>query len=147
MTALMRPRIRTVALDFEGVLVSNALSLFIRDGVRELLEGLRTLRLDVVIYSSAPPHALGAAIDLLISGGAAPSWYGELPRVYAADGVKDLTRIDPDWRTVLLVDDQERGVVPIQRDQWIRVKEWEMPYDPDGELLRVLECVEARVGG
>lgn len=141
------PPISTVALDFEGVLVSNALSLFVRDGVAELLEGIRALGLELVVYSSAPPHALEAAIGTLVAEGHAPAWYAATARLYAADGMKDLRRVAEDVRTVLLVDDQERGVVPEQRAQWVRVNGWEMPYDADGELNRVLGVIRDRVRG
>ena len=47
---------------------------------------------------------------------------------------------------ILLVDDQERYVVPEQRAQWIPIAEWDVPYAPtDRELERVRGVIEARL--
>jgi hypothetical protein len=61
--------------------------------------------------------------------------------------VKDLSFVrDAAIEDVLLVDDQERYVIPAQRPQWIPIAEWDAPYGgEDRELERVRGVIEARL--
>jgi hypothetical protein len=63
--------------------------------------------------------------------------------------VKDLSFVrDAAVEEVLLVDDQERYVVPAQRSQWIPIAEWDAPYSrEDRELERARGAIEARLRG
>lgn len=146
--------VRVIALDLEGTLISGAVSQFPRPGLFGFLEFCFQAADRVVIFTSVREDLAREIVTRLVADGLAPVEaatsleYVEWPR----RGRKDLASVpgvSPD--EVVLVDDQERYVVPEQRSQWIPIAEFdpqfeEPPYTdpPDRELERVQAELSAR---
>lgn len=135
-----------VALDLEGTLISNAVSVFPRPGLAPFLEGVRRLADRVVVYTAVSPDAARRIVELLAEEGVAPRWWAEV-EIVTSGSVKDLSRIaDIGAGTVLLVDDRGDVLPPAQRSHLVHVAEYAPPYGPDDELVVVLQQIAARLG-
>ena len=134
---------QTLALDLEGTLISNAVSLFPRPGLHGFLEACSRLVPRVVVYTAVDAHRFRELARLLAGEGEVPEWFAELEHVPWSQRYKDLRLIpDADPASTRLVDDLEEAVHPEQREQWIPIA----PYDPrrdDRELSRVLRELRA----
>lgn len=135
-----------LALDLEGTLISNAMSVFPRPGLCAFLTFCKAKFQRVVIFTSVPSTLTGQILALLAAEGSAPAWFVDV-EVFTCERneKKDLQRLgDPDH--VILVDDQEGYILPGQRGSWIRVDEFMPPYaQDDGELARVQAVLEGKV--
>jgi hypothetical protein len=142
-----RARPRVLALDLESTLVSNAVSQFARPGLNDFLAWALSSFERVVLFTSVPePHAR-QVLRTLVEYGEAPPGTEHIEHVAWSGPVKDLCFVrDAAVEEVLLVDDQERYVVPAQRSQWIPIAEWDAPYSgEDRELERVRGVIEGRL--
>ena len=130
--------VRTLALDLEGTLISNAVSLFPRPGLFRFLESCRQLVPRLVVYTAVDEHRFRELGRLLAGEGEVPEWFAGLEHVAWSERYKDLRLIPgADPASTRLLDDLEEAVHPEQRAQWIPIA----PYDPrcdDDELSRVL---------
>lgn len=132
----------TIALDLEGTLISNAVSIFPRPGLYQFLFFCLENFERVVIYTSVPEPIARKIMEILCSEGSAPEAFSQL-EVFTCDRhmQKDLVKLGP-LGEVLLVDDQESYVVDIQRQFWIPVQEFMPPFvQADSELQRVKEKI------
>lgn len=145
----MSGRPRVIALDLEGTLISNALSVFPRPGLAAFLETCRASAPAVVLFTAVSSARVSQIQHLLADEGAAPRWFATLPQVAWHGHVKDLAFVTPaDPSQVLLVDDQEAYVAPGQREQWLPIREFAPPYpDDDRELERVAALIRSRTSG
>ena len=135
-----------LSLDLEGTLISNAVSVFPRAGLRDFLLACRTLCPRVVIFTAVPEPRFRDVARVLVQEEVAPEWFAALEYVVWQGSKKDLTCISgADPARALLVDDNEAYVLPEQRDRWIPVRPFESPYDPDRELERVLVEIRSRI--
>ena len=134
---------KVLALDLEGTLISNAVSVFPRPGLRELLESCCQVFNEIVLFTSVPEHRAREILNFLVDEGHAPAWFQEIEYVVWSGKYKDLnfvSGVTP--REVLLVDDQESYIHPEQKEQWLPIQEYAYPYE-DGD--RALVDLEKRI--
>jgi hypothetical protein len=129
---------KTLALDLEGTLISNAVSAFPRSGLFDFLVFCRDTFDRVVIFTSVPLTTARRLMGILAAEGSTPAWFADLDvTVCERHMQKDLELIGPPG-DVWLVDDQEAYVLPGQRNQWIPIHEFMPPFtQADRELARI----------
>ncbi|MBI2395070.1 MAG: hypothetical protein HYV09_36205 [Deltaproteobacteria bacterium] len=147
MSDARRPRV--LALDLESTLISNAVSQFARPGLASFLTWALAAFERVVLFTSVPEERATAILQLLISEGEAPPEAARIAYVQWSGRQKDLGFVRAaEVDEILLVDDQERYIVPEQRSQWVAIAEWDVPYAAtDRELDRVRAVLEERLSG
>jgi hypothetical protein len=143
----MAPPVRVLALDLENTLISNAVEVLARPGLADFLAWAISRFERVVLFTGVhEAHALSIIADL-VSVGDAPREALDIPYVRWSGPTKNLSFVeDAEIEEIILVDDQERFVVPDQRHRWIRIAEWDPPYPmTDAELARVRLAIEAMI--
>jgi hypothetical protein len=135
--------VKTLALDVEGTLISNAISLFPRPGLYRFLDTCREMFPHLVVYTGVREERFRRLAYQLISEENAPRWFGNLPHIHWSDAHKDLRQIpDSTLETTLIVDDFEGCIHPDQIDRWIPIEPFERPYSSsDTELTRVMRVL------
>lgn len=141
-------RIKVLALDLEGTLISNAVSVFPRPHLKLFLDRSRGMFERLVVFTTVSESRFRTIATTLASEGVVPSWFRELEYVDWSGPTKDLAFIPTcDAGEALLLDDLEAYVHPGQLERWVRIHQFEPPYaETDAELLRVLKGLEARLG-
>lgn len=136
-----------LALDLEGALISNAVSVFPRPGLFRFLICCRPLFERIVVFTTVTESRFRQIAATLAEEGFAPAWFTSIEYIPWSGPTKDLRFVpDTDVDHVLLVDDLELYVHPDQRTQWIPIGGFEPPFvEDDGELDRVLEQLARRV--
>jgi hypothetical protein len=136
---------KTLALDIEGTLISNAISQFPRPGLFEFLEFCRASFPRVVVYTAVEEKRFRRIACQLILEESAPRWFGNVPHVYWSGEYKDLTLIpDATVDSTWIVDDLEQCIHPDQKGRWIPIEPFERPYpSTDVELSRVKRVLAA----
>jgi hypothetical protein len=125
-----------LAFDLEGTLISNAVSVFIRPGLSELLAWASTRFTRVTLYTAVSTSRSRAVVAELAALGEVPRWFAEVEIVTQEGPCKDLHLLNSELGHVLLVDDQEAASCPAQRDRWVSVDCWDSPYPRDDTALR-----------
>lgn len=141
-------QIKVLALDLEGTLISNAVSVFPRPHLGHFLERCQWMFERLVVFTTVSEPRFRTIAATLASEGAVPSWFQDLEYAHWSGPTKDLTFI-PGCKAgeVLLLDDLEAYVHPGQLDRWVRIAQFEPPYaETDAELLRVLKGLEDQFG-
>lgn len=136
--------VKTLALDLEGTLISNAISQFPRPGLFEFLELCRSRFPDLLIYSGVREEKFRRVAAQLISDDVAPRWFGDLRHEHWVGDYKDLRRLKgTSLETTAIVDDQEDCIDPEQLRHWIKIEEFERPYpSSDNELERIAKILD-----
>jgi hypothetical protein len=137
-------RVKVLALDLEGTLISNAISQIPRPGLYHFLERCRDIFPRIVMFTTVNEAKFREIARLLVKEGAAPDWFATIEYVIWPGGTKDLTFVQgARWQDVLLVDDCEQYVHPKQERQWIQVDQFAHPYAAnDIALACVLDLLE-----
>lgn len=143
MTSSRIKHIHTLALDLEGTLISNAMSQFPRNGLYDFLTTCESLfGMDNIVMFTTVKEGLFREIAMrLYSENMLPKWFTTIRYIDWNGDIKDLTFVDEDPSRVLLVDDYEGVIHPQQKDQWLKIKPFESPYDPDNELSRLSQVI------
>jgi hypothetical protein len=139
-----------IALDLEGTLISNGMSQFPRPGLRDFLEALGSLEVEVVVYSTLSTSLIDEVLLNLSKDGAVPLWFLECRRMHWQGGCKSIRDVAVPGRNsaVLLVDDYEGYVCPGEEGHWIEVPTFSSPYQESSKvLLSVLQKIEAVLYG
>jgi hypothetical protein len=136
--------IQVLALDLEGTLISNAMSQIARPGLRDFLEFCGGAFPRIVIFTAVPEDRFRAIARMLVSEGSAPGWFAGIECIEWDGRVKDLRFIPgADPADIILIDDHEAYIHPLQRRQWISIRPFEAPYrEDDGELARVRSILD-----
>jgi hypothetical protein len=145
---MINSKIKVIALDLEGTLISNAMSQFPRPGLHQFLEFCHNTFERVVVCTAVSEERAQTIVKTLVECGDAPIWFSDSFEYVVWNGqYKDLKFVTGvDIHEVLLIDDQEAYVHPEQRDQWIPVKEYESPYpQDDNELVSVQDLIKAKI--
>ncbi len=136
-----------IALDLEGTLVSNAMSIFPRPGLHTFLTRCLEHGERVVVFTAVSTPRARSIVELLANEGTAPSWFGQVAIVEWSGPYKDLRFAGiEDPTTGLLVDDLESYILPEQKAQWISIEPYVSPYsDQDRELEVTWAKIAARL--
>ena len=141
-------KIKVLALDLEGTLISNAMSQFPRPGLYEFLEFCRNHFERMVIFTAVSEERTRMIARTLVENGDVPAWFSDsLEYIVWSGQYKDLNFIKgAGIQEVVLVDDQEAYIHPEQKEQWLPVKEYQAPYaEEDDELKRLSEFIQAKI--
>lgn len=143
MTPSRIKHIHTLALDLEGTLISNAMSQFPRNGLYDFLTTCESLfGIDNIVMFTTVNEELFREIAMRLYGeGVVPKWFTDLHYIDWTGNIKDLTFVNEDPSIVLLVDDYKGVIHPQQKDQWLKIKPFESPYDADNELSRLSQII------
>ena len=135
------PSIRVLALDLEGTLISNAVSIFTRPHLFSFLEFCHAHFERVVLFTAVSEHRVRYIIHLLADEGTVPQWFRDIECVRWKGPYKNLKFVDgAALEEVLLIDDQEHYIHPEQKTQWIPIQEYIRPYsDEDTALIELRE--------
>jgi NLI interacting factor-like phosphatase len=140
-------KVKVLALDLEGTLISNAVSQIARPGLFDFLEDCRKLFPRIVIFTSVNEERFRSIANLLTTEGYAPNWFADIEYITCGGETKNLIFVDgASPEEILLVDDYEKYVHPGQENQWIKVPYFDYPYsDDDLGLREVLRLLRIRV--
>jgi hypothetical protein len=141
-------RLKVIALDLEGTLISNAMSQFPRPGLYQFLEFCDSHFERVVLFTAVSEARARTIIRTLAESGDAPSWFADsLEYIVWSGAHKDLKFVQgAEVQEVLLVDDQEAYVHPEQIEQWLPVKEYQPPYaEDDRELKKLSDLIKTKI--
>ena len=134
-----------VALDLEGTLISNAVSVFPRHNLRSFADSVLELADEVVLYTSVNSDYAISYLRLLTEEGHLPPGFADrIPCIAWSGPTKDLANV-PGFGsdTVLLVDDQPGVIHPGQEAFWLRIDEFMPPFDQeDAELERIAGIIQ-----
>lgn len=141
--------LKVLALDLEGTLISNAVSMFVRPGLARFLALCRPLFARVVLYTTVNEPRFRQIAATLVAEGSAPRWFADIEYISWSGRTKDLSVIpDAEVDQVLLVDDYAAYIHPGQAAQWIPIACFKPPFAPDdSELDRVLQELVLRSSG
>lgn len=140
---------KVLALDLEGTLISNAVSMFVRPGLARFLALCRPLFERVVLFTTVKEPRFRQIAATLVAEGSAPRWFADIEYISWSGRTKDLSVIpDAEVDQVLLVDDYAAYIHPGQAAQWIPIASFEPPFPPDDtELDRILQELVLRSSG
>lgn len=140
---------KTLVLDIEGTLISNAVSIFPRHDLYKFLEFVKTKFDKIVIMTCLDERKFREVANILCKESSVPKWFENLEYVnwkifYYYDQkllYKNLKFISDDINNVYIIDDMERYIDPEQKSQWIPIKSFERPYKKDKELKRLMKII------
>lgn len=131
----MKPTI--LALDFEGTLISNAISQIPRPGLYRFLENVQGQFDRLVMFTTVPEDRFRTIATLLVLEGSAPNWFARLHHVRWSGTTKDLRHVSRRLGDALLLDDYRPYVHPGQEHLWVHIPSFESPYPLDDGGLRI----------
>ena len=139
---------QTIALDLEGTLISNAVSIFPRPGLYDFLEFCRNSFPNVVLFTTVKEERVRQVIKILVDEDVVPAWFQDIPYIHWTGKIKDLGFIqNASPEEILLVDDMEIYIHPEQTKQWIPISCFESPYPKtDRELVSLTKHLKSRLG-
>jgi hypothetical protein len=141
-------KIKVIALDLEGTLISNAMSQFPRPELHQFLEFCRNQFERIVIFTAVSEERTRLIIRTLAENGDVPAWFlDSLEFVTWSGQYKDLKFVEgTNIQEVLLLDDQEAYIHPEQKEQWLPVKEYQSPYaEDDDELKQLINFIKTKI--
>ncbi len=137
-----------LALDLEGTLISNAVSMWPRPGLFEFLEFCRKKFERIVMFTYVDDEYVRKVANILADEGTVPEWFRSIEVVSwpnAKSGRwKDLAFIpNAAPEEILILDDMEDFIMPDHKSRWIAIESFEHKDPPvDRELFRVMEILE-----
>ena len=139
---------KVIALDVEGILISNAMSQFPRPCLYEFLESCKAITERVVVFTTVREPLFRQIANLLVSEGNAPEWFSSVEYISWSGAQKDLTLIDgADLGDIVLVDDYRGYIKEDQLGRWVEIVQFEYPNsDSDGELEVALKNIRYLLG-
>ncbi|MFA0562744.1 NIF family HAD-type phosphatase [Vibrio sp. 10N.222.51.C8] len=142
---MIRNKIKVIALDLEGTLISNAISQIPRPHLHTFLDGCLQITERVVMLTTVNEHRFREIAELLVSEGSAPAWFSSMEYIHWSGHKKDLSFVpNAETEAIILVDDVEAYVAEGQDSQWIEIEQFASPYpDSDDKLLEVLEILRS----
>jgi hypothetical protein len=142
---MMNTTIKTIALDLEGTLISNAISQIPRPHLLFFLEGCKDITERLVMYTTVSEPRFRQIAQLLVDEGAAPDWFASMEYVQWSGRKKNLTFIsNVNVENTVIVDDVEEYIEENQRSQWVCIKQFASPYpETDNQLLETLDVLRA----
>lgn len=137
----------SLALDLEGVLITNAISQFPRPGLKTFLCQCDELfgRDNVCIFTTVSETRFRIIAGRLVADGYAPPWFLTIRYIEWEGEHKDLRFVRQDIENVILVDDYPPYVKQTQQHRFIQIREYmappthAMPDMNDNELAIIME--------
>lgn len=83
-------KVKVLALDLEGTLISNAVSQIARPGLFDFLEDCRKLFPRIAIFTSVNEERFRSIARLLTTEGYAPSWFADIEYITWSGETKNL---------------------------------------------------------
>lgn len=144
----------TLALDLEGVLITNAVSQFPRPGLREFIEECEKLfgKEHICIFTTVPENLFREIANTLVAEKLVPSWFNQIRYVDWVGEHKDLRFVDDDIESVIIVDDYPPYIKQIQKHRLIEIPQYLAPYTNelpdlgDTELRETLRKLKSMLG-
>ncbi len=138
-------KLKLIALDLEGTLISNAMSCIPRAHLYGFLEHCRSASERVVLFTAVNAERVAFIQKILVDLGDVPPWFADLERVewdQQKSSTKDLTLAGATVDESVLVDDYEVYIHPSQEHRWVKVPEFAHPYGEDDGLLDAWRKIE-----
>lgn len=140
----------TLALDLEGVLITNATSQFPRPGLMHFLNECEKLfgRANICIFTTVDEKRFRDIAHRLVIDKYAPGWFSEINYVDWVGEHKDLRFEADDISKVIIVDDYPPYIKSSQQHRLIQIKQYLDPYSheiPDRsekEFLKIIEILK-----
>lgn len=140
----------SLALDLEGVLITNAISQFPRPGLMTFLCQCEELfgRANICIFTSVSETRFRVIAHRLVEDGYAPEWFSTIRYIDWTGEHKDLRFVRDDIENVILVDDYPPYVKQTQQHRFINVRQYVAPHThampdiSDRELEYLLTRIE-----
>lgn len=143
----------TLALDLEGVLITNAISQFPRPGLMNFLNECEKLfgRANICIFNTVDERRFRDIANRLVIDKYAPGWFSEINYVDWVGEHKDLRFVDEDIGRVILVDDYPPYIKSSQKHRLIQINQYLEPYTHeapdmfDTEFERVIKLIRQKI--
>ena len=136
-----------LALDLEGVLITNAISQFPRPGLMSFLNECENLfgHENICIFTTVNEKRFRDIARRLVSEELAPEWFSEIRYIEWVGEHKDLRFVDDDIDNVIILDDYPPYIKQTQKHRLIQVNQYLDPYThampdmSDREFERLIE--------
>lgn len=136
---------KVLALDLEGTLISNAISVFPRPGLFDFLESCNDMFDRVVMITAISEDRFRKIARQLSEEGSAPPWFHKVEYINWHGNYKDLKFVPGcSAEDIILVDDQQSYVHPDQLNHWVEIAEYLSPYSKEDNELEDLRLRLAR---
>lgn len=141
----------TLALDLEGVLITNAMSQFPRPGLMEFLNECELIfgQENICIFTTVDEKRFRDVASRLVTDNYAPDWFSHIRYIDWVGEHKDLRFVCDDINKVIIVDDYPPYIKRTQQHRLIQINEYippyshELPDDSDREFDRVIEKLKS----
>ncbi|MAP25506.1 MAG: hypothetical protein CL578_18525 [Alteromonadaceae bacterium] len=142
-----------LALDLEGVLITNAVSQFPRPGLMRFIEECEALfgRENICIFTTVDETRFREVATRLVQDNFAPQWFSSIRYIEWVGEHKDLRFVDDDISKVIIVDDYPPYIKSSQKHRLIKINQYLDPYTheapdlSDTEFERVLELLKQKI--
>lgn len=142
---------KIIALDFEGTLVSNMVSLFTRPRLYEFLEFCKTNFQRIVIFTFVDEPDFRKAAELLVNEKSVPEWFSLIEYINWKDSdysdnkrYKDLRCIpNSEINEIYIIDDIPQFIREEQKGQYIQIEPYYGPEEiEDFEFDRIIQLLK-----
>lgn len=119
-----------LALDLEGVLITNAISQFPRPGLLPFLTQCDAMfgHENICIFTTVPEKRFRAIASTLVAENNAPRWFEDIRYIDWVGEHKDLRFVHDDIEKVIIVDDYPPYVKQTQKHRLIQIPQYMEPY-------------------
>lgn len=119
-----------LALDLEGVLVTNAISQFPRPGLMQFLCQCESIfgQDNICIFTSVREEKFKEIAHTLVRENLAPEWFATLRYINWVGEHKDLRFVDEDINKVIIVDDYPPYIKQTQMHRLVEIRQYLEPY-------------------
>jgi hypothetical protein len=119
----------TLALDLEGVLITNAISQFPRPGLMSFKECEKLFgHENICIFTTVNEKRFRDIAKRLVSDKLAPEWFSGIRYIEWVGEHKDLRFVDDDINNVIILDDYPPYIKQTQKHRLIQVNQYLEPY-------------------
>lgn len=137
----------TLALDLEGVLITNAISQLPRPGLMTFLVECEAMfgRDNLCIFTRVDEESFRRIATRLSDNDRAPYWFPEIRYIDWVGEHKDLRFVDDDIESVIIIDDYPPYIKQSQKHRLIQIKQYTDPYShepqnmDDDELAHIIK--------
>lgn len=143
----------TLALDLEGVLITNAISQLPRPGLMTFLLECEAMfgGDNLCIFTRVDEASFRRIATRLSDNDRAPYWFREIRYIDWVGEHKDLRFVDDDIESVIIIDDYPPYIKQSQKHRLIQIKQYTDPYsheppdETDNELMLMLEKLSSYI--